>query len=206
MTLNRFKPGTRAYLEVEIAQEHDDGMVALVLPDGQRYLIGLGDAKALSRVVTDCGKDVEYKYIQGRVDGAKKGKEEGYADGYEKGLNDAWDAARKICLDGESGGASSDELKEIFGYDGYYHDIMQNVSADEAVAKIKDWEKKANEIHVGDVVENDGDLAVVLNIGSEWTHVLTAGTLYYSVHADDLKKTGRTVDVAGFLKQIGGAE
>lgn len=69
---------------------------------------------------------------------------------YERGLNDAWECAKKIAT---SDGLQPDELETIFDHRGI-DPIFECFSASEAIAKVKEYEdrqKKTNdEIHVGD--------------------------------------------------------
>ena len=90
-------------------------------------------------------------YDQGYDDGLKDGHEDGKADtpftdteeaenkAYNRGLNDAWDAARKIAVDITDGGYSLDELREIFD-ETLNRIIFKRNTASEAIAKIKAYE------------------------------------------------------------------
>lgn len=74
---------------------------------------------------------------------------------YEKGLADAWEAARKIVMYEADGGLRTETTEKIFGTL-LCGNIFKDFDASEAIAKIKDYEEKQNEIKVGDeVVEND---------------------------------------------------
>lgn len=124
---------------------------------------------------------------------------------YEDGLNDAWKLARKIQLPKSKGGFSAESLEDMFGAYNYELEILENFSATEAMEKVQAWKTK---VHVGDVVmDESGKLCVVTyNEENIMTTVLrengATGVFPYGV----LTKTGRTLDVAGFLKQIGDAE
>ena len=63
------------------------------------------------------------------------------------------------------------------------------------------------EIKVGDVVERDGDIGVVTNIFEDgFSNVLLENGETRVYQLIRLKKTGRHIDIAGILKQIGGDE
>lgn len=114
-------------------------------------------------------------------------------DAYKKGAEDAWEAARKIVLDKDSGGLSISELGKVFGTVGYY-DIMQDKSPLDAIEKIRQYEKR-NEFQVGDEVQRYGASAVVVR-----THLNDDESKMYVVFQDgscgrkdkeDWTKTGR---------------
>lgn len=71
---------------------------------------------------------------------------------YEDGLNDAWNAARKIVCVPEDGGLPGNAIQVMFaGGCGYsFSTIFCNYSASEAVAKISEYENRTR-FEVGDV-------------------------------------------------------
>jgi hypothetical protein len=71
-------------------------------------------------------------------------------DDYNKGLNDAWELAKKIILPSHMGGYTTDELKNIFGKNTSISAIS-DFTPQEALAKVKKYEEH-NVIKVGDVV------------------------------------------------------
>ena len=122
------------------------------------------------------------------------------------GQNEAWELARKIVLyDKDS--YSGEELKEIFGY-AYSQTLMKNYTYLEAAAKVAEWENEKEEIKDGDVLEGiyDNEVkCIVTNLCPDNMAYLvfddgTAGVY----ELDNLKKTGRHIDIDSFLKQIGG--
>ena len=62
---------------------------------------------------------------------------------YQKGLNDAWECARKVHLSIDEDGLSIEVLQRLFGTVGPVN-VLRNFSASEAVAKIKEYEDKKN--------------------------------------------------------------
>lgn len=126
------------------------------------------------------------------------------------GQQEAWELARKISLLEGDGGYSSNELNEIFGIN-YLSEIF-NLTYSEAAAKVAEWERKKEEICVGDVVtDGNGESAVV-------TFINDIGTVFYiwnrgitrQLEMEKFKKlftkTGRHIDVDAWLAQIGGEE
>lgn len=63
-----------------------------------------------------------------------------YGAGYDEGLNDAWDAARKIACDGSVGGLSIGQLRECFGT-AVTVDIFKKHTIKQALEKIKKFEE-----------------------------------------------------------------
>jgi hypothetical protein len=75
-------------------------------------------------------------------------------DDYNKGLNDAWELAKKMALPTDKGGYTASELAYIFG--GVNYEVIFKVfTPQEALAKVKEYEER-NEIKVGDVVKLKG--------------------------------------------------
>lgn len=75
---------------------------------------------------------------------------------YQRGLNDAWEAARKIVVEPENGGYAYGQLEEGFGIRSSLK-ILCNMTPSEAISKIKTYEEKKkaeSEIKVGDEVRN----------------------------------------------------
>ena len=158
------------------------------------------------------GEDIEQK--NGAVTKIEVAKME-----YERGLNDAWEAARKIMLSKCRGGLGYEVTLNIFqqpDISGTEHfDILYTYSASEAVAKIKEYEEKQAEqqakeekFKVGDEVISDGRRFVVLGIDSgEWYDLwcLDNGLTYDMICSKDLRKTGRSFpQLVELFKQMKG--
>lgn len=130
-----------------------------------------------------------------------------YAEAYNKGLNDAWELAKKIVSNPGEGGFSVKELINIFETS-----LMKNVfneySAQEAIEIIEAYEKEQAEIKVGDVVENiNTGEAIVLEMRKDGLLniiTLTNGEVRIGWHQDVFKKTGKHIDIQSVLQQIGG--
>ncbi len=127
-------------------------------------------------------------------------------DEYNRGLNDAWELAKKITLTVGDGGIGENKLKELFDYSSikrasYW--IFKEFTPQEALAKLEAYEKE-QEIKVGDIVFNDstmeegvvtyikdGEVFMLYNDGSCGN---TDGTL---------TKTGKHIDISALLEKIG---
>lgn len=126
-----------------------------------------------------------------------------------EGQNEAWELAKKIVDDVWNGGYSEEKLKQIFGNAISQLCIVKNTYS-EAAAKVAEWEKAKEKIKVGDVLEGiyDNEVkCIVTNLCPDNMAYLvfddgTAGVY----ELDNLKKTGRHIDIDSFLKQIGGEQ
>lgn len=121
-----------------------------------------------------------------------------YDDGYKKGLNDAWEAAKKIMLPSTKGGIPTYDLEDIFKYKGNEFNVLVNYSASDAIEKIKKYEEKLmpniyDEVIIrskGSFYENDK--AIVLDVDNDDITVLLPDrkTGLYKVNA--LEITGKS--------------
>ena len=160
------------------------------------------------RITSDIDYIMEESYLQGKLQGkhdaeqdlARAAYEEAYQKGfeagqheattleYQQGLDDAWNAARKIAL------MDTETSENVTGYFGLFR-IMENLTSMQAIEKLKAYEeqKKANdEIKVGDEVKNrTDDCGVVTGIYGNDTYVLWQDGSTGDHAADELIKTGR---------------
>jgi len=125
--------------------------------------------------------------------------DEVYDEAYKNGLNDAWDAARKLAH------MNADVRENIFGDDWDYGHIYQN-TASEAIAKIREYEELNGSIEVGDEVRLINSTGIVTrkyyDSGIHYNVVWSSGnTGFYG--ESDLKKTGRRfTEIAELLKNM----
>lgn len=123
-----------------------------------------------------------------------------------EGAETAWELARKIVLGGKDC-YSCEDLKKIFDY-GYSQAVMRHYTYPEAAAKVVEWEKAKDEIKVGDVLEDMASSkikCVVTNIYPSNMAYLVFSDGSAGIHElENMKKTGRHIDIDSFLKQIGG--
>ena len=133
--------------------------------------------------------------------------EEEYNQAFNQGAEAAWELARKIVL---KNGYSAYDLHEIFNCCGS-HQALEDYTYPEAAAKVAEWEKAKEEIKVGDIYRSEtGNYVAIRTTDGEKG---VAKILFMSngeVTPDYIKshctKTGRHIDIDGFLKQIGGGD
>ena len=132
---------------------------------------------------------------------------------YERGLKDAWELAKKIVLPVYNDGYTPIDLKEIFDSSSH-NTIMYSLTPQEALAKVKEYEKKKEEEaakpKLGDVVEVyipqiDMRFRIVyicggptgLNGFDECKNLVTFDWTQYYDHT--VTKTGEHIDISGLL-------
>ena len=156
----------------------------------------------------DRQKAIEEAYQKG----FEAGQHEATTLEYQQGLDDAWNAARKICNEPEDGGLPASTVVELFGRNG----SILGCSAQNAINKLKAYEEqqKSDEIKVGNEVEAYSGRAIVFG-----TFIDTKGNKFCQYwypsegrfdkdKTEHLKKTGRHFpQIAELLEQMkGGAE
>lgn len=62
-------------------------------------------------------------------------------EAYRKGLDDAWEAAKKIVLNPDEGGTNLPDLFAIFG-NSSMQNVFRNYSASQVIAKLEAYEEK----------------------------------------------------------------
>lgn len=130
-------------------------------------------------------------YEQGYNRGTHDAKKvfEGHADeAYQKGLDEAWNAARKLLLLEREGGLST------FG--GLHcREVVSQYSASTVINCIRKYEQEEEKLHVGDEVEWVDEKYVVTYIDSEnktadMIHTKD-GSVVEEVYYENCRKTGR---------------
>ena len=123
---------------------------------------------------------------------------------YQRGLDDAWEAAKKIELDD---GIDMNTLCTIFGY-GCSDSIIRNYSASEAIEKLKAYEEKQkadDDIKAGDIVYLSGDKYIVSYINDDGCADLIhiwSGSTCARVSPDCLTRTGKHYDIDKILEAM----
>lgn len=122
--------------------------------------------------------------------------------------DEAWEIAKKILLYPAHGGFNATELEEIFGRTEH----LWELTPQQAKAKIEVWEAE-KEIKVGDEVRHKrytGDEYKFFVTDKDRFEISGFSGLNGSVFScRDIRlyeKTGRHIDIAGLLNQIGGDE
>lgn len=161
-------------------------------------------------------------------DAFDKGYQQGYADAkselgknainlaheesdraYQQGLEDAWEAAKKLVLQPNEGGLSFETIYKIFDKPEFL--VLENVSASEAISKIKEYEEqqKQDAIQVGDEVKTKiGNKGVVIAACEDGTLcVWFSGNHVQMYPVKDLSKIGRHFpQIAEVLAEMRGEE
>ena len=127
---------------------------------------------------------------------------------YQRGLDDAWEAARKIVCDE---GIDMNTLCTIFRR-GCSDSVIRDYSAAEAIEKLKAYEEKQkadNKIKVRDEViwTQDENIAIVVTSvytveGMEWCDGVTKDGKAYSILTKNARKTGRHFDIQSILEDM----
>lgn len=127
-----------------------------------------------------------------------------------KGQQEAWELAQKICCTPIDGGFNPRELIEIFGTVPASSIFSLNTYT-EAAAKVAEWERKKEEICVGDVLLSNrtGTKCIVTHIDNETVTMLWDDSSYgdrsKNFIREGFEKIGH-IDIASMLAQIGGEE
>lgn len=132
-------------------------------------------------------EDLAYKLYSPKIDEA-----------YQRGLNDAWDVAKKISI------MDSPTRDEIFGLV-ITSNIIDENSAPEAIEKIRKYEQEQDEIKVGNEVNGKGGRGIITKISDDGDHFNVmwenGSTGYYMI--EDFKKTGRHFpEIAEVLRKM----
>ena len=130
------------------------------------------------------------------------------AEAYQRGLDDAWDAARKIAL------MDTETSENVTGYFGLFS-IMENLTPMQAIEKLKAYKEKQkeeaeDEIKVGDEVafhHDDGrpdTVVVVTYIGQDGfiDGMDGRGAQYVCKNPTKWTKTGRHFDIEKILEDM----
>lgn len=124
--------------------------------------------KAINDAMVSIENRVRHIYNQGYADGREDNAK---PEVYQRGLEDAWEAARKIVkIWGE---ASDGECLDIFGYM-CIEDIMNKFSASEAIEKLKEYGKNDKSCATCAHILDDDFCEIFIKGGycekySEWT-------------------------------------
>ena len=171
--------------------------------DKRKYIIELPDDEHLISWWTYTGTEDGKQYIDFHevVKTLYKEPDPGVIkqEAYQRGLAEAWDAVRKIfSMDGE--------VRETLLHNCFFKDVIENISAFEAVEKIRLYEEQ-EEIKVGNEVNGKGGRGIITKISDDGDHFNVmwenGSTGYYM--REDFKKTGRYFpEIAEVLKKMKG--
>ena len=131
-------------------------------------------------------------------------------EAYQRGLEDAWNVARKIAVETDDGGVSIEALYKMFGTESMCM-IMKNNTVHDATDKLKAYEdKQKDRIEVGDIVERyiDGKLdskgIYLQEEGGYWRCLFDTGAVLmtFAYPKGQFKKTGKHYDIASILEAM----
>lgn len=103
-----------------------------------------GVSKLTPYTEPDTEKVREEAYDKGYMDAHVKSHAETRRN-YQRGVNDAWETARKIALPISLGGMKASEVKKMFGVDWQY--VLMNCTPAKAVEKIRQHEQEHEDDH-----------------------------------------------------------
>lgn len=175
--MSDFKLGDKVYLECEVTDiDRSDNTYRLAFEDftDEELTIGWVDKEVLHPV----------------------------NESYNRGLNDAWELAKKIVINSDDGGYTANELEEMFRTI-FPDEVFADFSPQEALAKVKAYEEERNEIKVGDVVTIRGGVLesiVTLVDGCIIHRLFRDGSCDCGVNKEDLKKIGHFDSIDEFMR------
>lgn len=129
-----------------------------------------------------------------------------FQDGYERGLQEAWEVARRIENTPANGGLTYEQTSEMFGKYLSACGIFNQFGVHEVLEKLKAWDKR-NIIKVGDEVEDiKGTKSVVIAVGDGKASLLNLDYTHVQLMPlDKLHKTGRHFgEVTDLLEKLKG--
>ena len=187
---------------IEIAKEYEEYFKGVLI-------CGIADGKfAVDVIAVEDLEELNCDYINENFGELQD-------EAYQRGLEDAWEAAKKIFGYEIDGGIPIDKIGRVFGYSENETfctaDIIRHNTASEAIAKLKAYEdKQKDRIEVGDEVEWDGDKYVVtyLNYDIETSEITDYDLLAYDGSVVDhvkkcaFTKTGKHYDIASILEAM----
>lgn len=162
---------------------------------------------AYERGVKDGEEHREAKAIKNMAEYSQSRFLDGFQDGYEHGLQEAWEAARRIEAVPEDGGWKPEQRKEIFGEYWPVTDIFNRFDVQEVLEKLKAWDER-NIITVGDEITEDGGLTYIITriYRGCYDAICPDGAVYHDLDIADKHKTGRHFDIKEILGKLGDKE
>ena len=119
---------------------------------------------------------------------------------YQRGLDDAWEAARKIIE------MTSPPYWEVFNE--YKEDLFGKITATEAIEKLKAYEEKQKadeDVKRGDILRNKTNgLTYIVTLASDYGYVLLGndGNCATTCITNTFEKTGKHFDIDKILDEM----
>lgn len=207
--MSKYKAGDKFIIEIEdvLHIESDEGLWVepwYMVNGMEGTCFEEDDLDSLERYDGDKGVwNAGYKtgYDKGYQEGALNPSSIGYEHGYEAGLNDAWECARKIITM-----EWKDKHEALNDPSMFLTDMFDNISALEAIEKLREYEDKKDKIKVGDEVrlKDLGLIGVVTRLADlEQAACIMfddGSATWKSVNG--AKKTGRHFPIEDILEQM----
>ena len=197
---------------IEIKPEYEDkirGVMILGAENSNLYL----DSMAVDELETLNSDYIKEHFGDLQDTAYKRGVNDGSIDvkervdcAYQRGLDDAWEAAKKIAL------MDTETSENVTGYFGLFR-IMENLTPMQAIEKLKAYEeqKADDEIKVGDevislkangeVIEDMSPLIVTYETKYSYQG-FDAGGIFHNNPKERVRKTGRHFDIEAILKEM----
>ena len=189
--------------ESEYKRGYKDGIEAVVIPEDkvhEAYQRGYSAGK-VDAYVEDAKKITKW---------IKKSEE-----AYQKGIDDAWESARKIVLtqDEMKDAIPEQDFAKVLGHSCLRH-AMRDMSAAEAIDRIRQYEQEKEEIKVGDEVQHRNHSGIKIIVLEKGGDVITAiavtnvpfcckvGDMYINRDVKDWKRTGKHYVIAEILRKM----
>lgn len=184
--------------------EHIQSVISIGVTDsGNVYTIG-----AYKNELKGLNSYAESEYKRGLNDGSLDVKQR-VEGAYQRGLEDAWESARKIIHMPE--GDLLNIFTECYSAVCTALQVLLKYDASEAIAKLKAYEdKQKDRIEVGDEVERyvdgryDGRAMFLAEDGDRWTCLFWTGCGYttLSYPKSQFKRTGRHYEIEPILEGV----
>ena len=184
--------------------EHIQSVISIGVTDsGNVYTIG-----AYKNELKGLNSYAESEYKRGLNDGSLDVKQR-VEGAYQRGLEDAWESARKIIHMPE--GDLLNIFTECYSAVCTALQVLLKYDASEAIAKLKAYEdKQKDRIEVGDEVERyvdgryDGRAMFLAEDGYRWTCLFWTGCGYttLSYPKSQFKRTGRHYEIEPILEGV----
>lgn len=127
-------------------------------------------------------------------------------DARKQGQDEVWELAKKLCFSAKSGGWTVEEMVEIFELSGVC-EILKELTAQEAIKKVNDFERKKLEISVGDEIKdkvNSSIIETVVQVGRDFYYGITKDGNFSGITKSNAVKTGRHFDIQSILDDMKG--
>lgn len=176
-------------IENQLKARINDTEMAIICEMAMMYLDSLKDKETADKEAYNKGREEALQEVQNC---------ESY--GYEKGLNDAWELARKIDFFDEK------ERTKIFGYLTSEY-IKEHYTVQEALAKLEAYEKEQEQkIVAGDIVTTiNGEceyLVTSVQLPNTLHTVNTRNGYLQTMKISSAKKTGKHIDIQKILDEL----